>query len=53
MFWLHLVETLEKSLKNQGVFKNITPHLNPGKQCQQFENTLENFSNSAQNGIGK
>ena len=48
----HRVDTLEKSLKIQGVFSthdnSRTPLINPGKKFQHLENTLENFSNTAQ-----
>ena len=46
----------KNSLENQGVFNTFgnsrTPHLLPGKKCQHLVNTLENFSNTAQNGFG-
>ena len=44
----------KKSLKNRGLFNTLdnskTPHLHPGKK--HLENTLEHFSNTAQNGFG-
>ena len=47
----HCVDTLEKTLNTLDNSK--TPHLHPGKKCQHLENTLENFSNTAQNEFGK